>query len=1603
MNLLKLRGGILIILGVLALLVLPAAAATTQIHIVKYAQDNTTILAEQTVNYSWMSANLPVLGDGTTHYYHQGPVFVDDATNETHEQELRWNPAEDTNVDTKDMGAVKGTNLKDLCDLVGGMSDGEEVKVLSVDGWSDRYAYKNVYQYSSREGPLGICWYQDGKYPDTGYSDGMRLVWFADTSVNPGGLHAFGNYDWHEAAAPEYWYYYNSGSEYYPTTTGLSGKYVNRIFIYSNDAPPVAPVAAFTAVPVTGAAPLTVRFTDQSAGTPTSWAWDVNNDGTTDTTTQNATYTYTTAGNYTVNLTVRNTAGSDTEVKTDYITVTAAGARTWYVDDSGGADFTTIQAAVNAASPGDIIKVGDGTYRENIQIDRKVTLEAANRGMARIIPVNANVPVIKVVADRVTIRGMEIRGTEFSRYRCIWGISLNSAANCTIEECEIWNSNWGIYLTDARDCTVRDTIITDGYRAIQVCGGSHDNLIEGNFLSWNADYAIWAEGTNSNRFVRNRMHGAEGGGAIDLRNACNNTITENVIDCYIPQGYQGICVESGSTNNTIYLNDFLGNKYLASDLGGPNAWNATTLVNYTWNNQTRTGYPGNYWQQVTNGYGYTGSDSDGDGLGDTPYTLHNSDESDLHPLIRPVAGYLPGEETEPTWIIITPELPTIVTGETRPFSARYSDRHGVRLYDLPVNWSCNNLTVGTVDNNGLFTAARPGTALVTAAAGTVAASTRVTVVQRTPQEGNATIIVDRAGRGNYTTISAAVAAARAGDRIIVHPGTYTEAVQITSPVSIVGESGAGSTAIQATDTSGPCLTVLCNGVEVTGFSLSGAKYAPAVLVKGTSGCRIAGVMVEGCNEAIRLDGSWNTSIVNLSITGCDKGIVLVNGSNGNRIEGCAVSWTEDYSIWIEEGTNNRVAGNVLSDSKGGGAIALVRSDANTVTGNDFICPYEGYHGVFLWQSAKNRISVNNFRQSIIPVFSAESTNFWDTKTPVPYYFDGVKNTSRLGNYWEIVPPTGYTGSDKDGDGIGDTVYNVPYSNDVDTHPLMEKIDQYTLGILPVAAFTTDVQTGAAPLTVRFTDTSTGSPTAWAWDVNNDGTIDTTTQNAAYTYATAGNYTVNLTVTNADGSDTEVKTGYIIVLAGVPPVRNADTGVRYATIQEAVTAASAGNTIVVSNGSYTENVAINVSITIRSEHGNLTTTVTAASPTLPVFDVNANGVVVRGFTVRGPTNEHVAGIEIVGFNDCLVTGNDCSLCYNGIHIGETGMNNTVTENYCHANTRRGISLRDSAHDNLIILNTVEDNADAGICIKDTPYDNIVWLNNIIGNRVEILTANTAHSPDTVTYVYNSNRYTHYLGNYYYDYTGTDPDGNGVGNTAYTSGSFYTDSYPLMAKNTNYGELTPPAPVANFTSDVQAGPAPLTVNFTDQSTSSPTTWAWDVNNDGLVDSTVQNPRHTYTTAGTYTVNLTVANAGGSDSEVKTDYITVSVPAPALLWGPYLTGTTTTGTVVNAKTSVATNLTVEYATGAFYTAHAAYDKNTTDGVSTQLHHIALPGLSPGTRYHYRVVYDGIATHDLTFSTFPEHGTFTFVMYSDTQDQLPTFSQLERHKLVADRIAQE
>jgi trimeric autotransporter adhesin len=80
---------------------------------------------------------------------------------------------------------------------------------------------------------------------------------------------------------------------------------------------------------------------------------------------------------------------------------------------------------------------------------------------------------------------------------------------------------------------------------------------------------------------------------------------------------------------------------------------------------------------------------------------------------------------------------------------------------------------------------------------------------------------------------------------------------------------------------------------------------------------------------------------------------------------------------------------------------------------------------------------------------------------------------------------------------------------------------------PDASFTSSPASGVAPVTVQFTDTSTGGPNVWSWDFG-DGT-GSTARSPAHTYGTPGTYTVTLTAANANGSTVAIHEGAVTVL------------------------------------------------------------------------------------------------------------------------------------------------------------------------------------------------------------------------------------------------------------------------------------------------------------------------------------------------------------------------------------------------------------------------------------------------------------------------------------------
>ncbi|MDD2666837.1 MAG: dockerin type I repeat-containing protein [Methanocellales archaeon] len=277
----------------MVILVMPVQAYTTEVHVVKYASDETTILNETNVTYQWMRDNLPIMDEGNlygttyTHHYFQGPTF--DLGN-------LWDPPESVNVDSRDYGAVAGTDVKDLCELVGGMSPGDRVKIKSPDGFYKWFDYAVAYNdhgnetLDSRQGPMVLAWYngeesitgehQGVGYPDTGYTVGMRLHFFADTSTNPWGYHAFGLWDMHECMDEQYWHYYYDGT-LWPSSSGLSVKWVGSILIYSNESPQglLGDVNNDGVVNVLDATKVKNRAGNPFYPLDNEWAADVNSDG----------------------------------------------------------------------------------------------------------------------------------------------------------------------------------------------------------------------------------------------------------------------------------------------------------------------------------------------------------------------------------------------------------------------------------------------------------------------------------------------------------------------------------------------------------------------------------------------------------------------------------------------------------------------------------------------------------------------------------------------------------------------------------------------------------------------------------------------------------------------------------------------------------------------------------------------------------------------------------------------------------------------------------------------------------------------------------------------------------------------------------------------------------------------------------------------------------------------------------------------------------------------------------------------------------------------------------------------------------------------------
>ncbi|WP_321431011.1 GLUG motif-containing protein [uncultured Methanolobus sp.] len=304
---------------------------------------------------------------------------------------------------------------------------------------------------------------------------------------------------------------------------------------------------------------------------------------------------YTSSGTYSVNFNVSDGYGStDSQVVT--VTVTNV-PTTMHVGSGSGYDYPGIQAAINAASEGDTISVTDGTYNENVVVNKSVTLRSENGSANTVINSTSGNTVLTLEADNITIMGFNITGASGGH-----GIRLSSSSNnSTLENNIVTNNGDGIVLYPSHNNTLKNNIIienngdgiyiehsfntiltennvsvNDG-NGINIAYSSNYSVLTNNIVNGNSD-GIKLDTSNNTILTSNIVNGNDEFG-IYFDTSENNTIVGNVANDNL---LAGIYLDS-SGNNTLQNNVAKGSTYFGFylDSSSSNVLENNTAMNNT--------------------------------------------------------------------------------------------------------------------------------------------------------------------------------------------------------------------------------------------------------------------------------------------------------------------------------------------------------------------------------------------------------------------------------------------------------------------------------------------------------------------------------------------------------------------------------------------------------------------------------------------------------------------------------------------------------------------------------------------------------------------------------------------------------------------------------------------------------------------------------------------------------------------------------------------------------------------------------------------------------------------------------------------------------------
>jgi parallel beta-helix repeat protein len=271
------------------------------------------------------------------------------------------------------------------------------------------------------------------------------------------------------------------------------------------------------------------------------------------------------------------------------------------------------------------------------------------------------------------------------------------------------------------------------------------------------------------------------------------------------------------------------------------------------------------------------------------------------------------------------------------------------------------------------------------------------------------------------------------------------------------------------------------------------------------------------DDGVRLVSSEFNTITENYIPNNDNGISLVDSSNNNNIFANNISFSTAGGICLLRSSDNTISWNNCSSNNNYGIRLSGSTCINNVINSNSILNNDN-KGIYIWNyhggMPNDNVIFHNYFINNTPNTYDECTNFW------------YNTTLQEGNYYDD-----YTGTDSDGDGIGDTPYDIPGGSNQDLYPL-----GYFQNIPPTANFTYNPSSPTDLDIIQFTDASTDSDGVivnWTWDFD-DGNISYL-QNPTHQYADDGTYLVNLTVMDNDYEYDSLNR--LITVTNVPPEAN----------------------------------------------------------------------------------------------------------------------------------------------------------------------------------------------------------------------------------------------------------------------------------------------------------------------------------------------------------------------------------------------------------------------------------------------------------------------------------